>query len=269
MNKGELLGKGMTAEVYKWGEDKVLKLFLEGFKEEYINLEASNGKKLHEAGVPSPEVFDIVEIDGRKGIIFERILGNTMTDAFIKEPWKFINFIKQMSRFHSEIHKFSASDIPTQKERLEKTIRRSSEILGDRLDKILNYVDSLPGGNTICHGDFYLSNIMISGKKLVAIDWMSGYRGDPASDIARTYMMINTHATIPGTPHFMTSMADFPKSMTYKIYLNEYLKNSNIDTKRIDAWMLPVAASRLKDWVPGEKKWLMGIIDKRLKQLEK
>jgi hypothetical protein len=26
MNKGKLLGKGMTAEVYEWGQDKVVKL---------------------------------------------------------------------------------------------------------------------------------------------------------------------------------------------------------------------------------------------------
>lgn len=268
MKKGELLGKGMTAEVYKWGQDKVLKLFWENYSEEWVKYEAEIGQRIHEAGVPSPAVFETVEIDGRKGIIFERINGKTLTDIILKQPWLFTSFVYQMARFQYSIHKQTTNSIPTQKEKFTRTISLSSNILGDRVNRILDYIDRLPDGDNICHGDLYLSNIINSNNKLVAIDWSAGYRGDPSGDVARTCLIINSPAVLPGTPDIMAAMSKFPKSLTCWAYLNEYMKISKIKYKDIDAWMLPVAASKLKDRIPGEEKWLLGIINKRLGQLE-
>lgn len=268
MAKGELLGKGMTAEVYEWGQDKVLKLYLDYYKEEWIKGEAIIGRKIHDAGVPSPAVFDMVEVDGRKGIIFERIFGKTITNVLISEPWLFFSFVQQMARFHCKIHKFSVKGIPSQKERFTNTILRSYEILGDKVGKILNYLDRLPDGSSVCHGDFYLGNIIISNNKFVAIDWSTSYRGDPSGDVAQTCLIINSQAVSSGMPDIMTAMVKYPKWVTYETYLNEYMRIAKVDFESIDAWMLPVAAARLKEKIPGEEKWLMKIIDKRLKQFE-
>ncbi len=268
MEKGELLGTGMTAEVYKWGQDKVLKLFRDSYSEEWAKSEAEIGRKIHEAGVSSPAVFEIVEIDGRKGIIFERVFGKTLTDIILKQPWMFSTFVYQMARFQYSIHKQSTDSIPSQKESFTHTITLSSKILGDKINKILDYVDRLPDRDSICHGDLYLSNIINSNNKLVAIDWSSGYRGDPSGDVARTCLIINSQAALPGTPDVMLTMSKFPKLLTYWTYLNEYLRISKIKFEDVDAWMLPVAAAKLKDKIPGEEKWLMKIINKRLEQLE-
>jgi uncharacterized protein (TIGR02172 family) len=267
MEKGELLGKGMTAEVYKWGQDKVLKLFSGDYKEEWIRREAEIGRRIYEAGVPSPAVFEMVDIDGRKGIIFERIPGRTVVGSLMAEPWKYMSFIRKMAHFQYEIHKRSAEGLPTQKERFRSTIMRSSELLGDRMDRILDYLDSLPVGSSICHGDFYLSNIMLTDKGMVAIDWSSGHIGDPSGDVARTCIIINSPAVPPGVPGFFSGMASFPRYMTYQAYLNEYIRVSKARTEDIDAWLLPVAAAKLRDNFPGEKKWLLGIIDERLARL--
>lgn len=268
MEKGELLGKGMTADVYKWGQDKVLKLFLDNYSEEWVKYEAEIGRKIHEAGVPSPAVFEIMEIDGRKGIIFERVFGKTLTGIILKQPWMFSSFVYQMARFQYSIHKQSTDGIPSQKERFTRTITLSSKILGDKISKILDYIDRLPDRDSICHGDLYLSNIINSNNKLVAIDWSSGYRGDPSGDVARTCLIINSPAVLPGTPDIMSAMTKFPKSLTLWTYLNEYMRISKIKFEDIDAWILPVAAAKLKDKIPGEEKWLLKIINKRLGQLE-
>jgi Predicted aminoglycoside phosphotransferase len=258
----------MTADVYKLGQDKVLKLYRGACSEEWVKLEAEIGRKLYEAGVFSPEVFDIVEIDGRRGIIFQRIFGKTITSIIEKEPWLFFYFVEKMAELQFKIHKNCIDGIPSQKEKFTFAIALSSEILGDRVNKILNYVDSLPVGDNVCHGDFYLSNIIISKGRPMVIDWTSAYRGDPSGDVARTYLIINSPAVLPGIPEIAAVMSKFPKWLTYKIYLNEYLRVAKAKIKDIDAWVLPVAAAKLKDRIPGEEKWLMKIIDKRLERLE-
>ncbi len=268
MEKGELLGKGMTAEVYRWGQDKVLKLYLKNFPEELIKHEAEIGQKIHEAGVSSPAVFDIVEVEGRKGIIFQRIFGKTVTSMIAREPWLFYSFVKKMAEFHYKIHKHSTDGIPSQKEKFAQAITLSSKILGDRMKKILDYIDGLPEGDSICHGDFYLSNIIVSNGKFAAIDWTGGYRGDPSGDVARTCLIIDSPAELPGIPDFVVALSSFPKWLTYRTYLDEYQRVSKMKFENIDAWMLPVAAAKLKDRIPGEEKWLMKIIDKRLGQFE-
>lgn len=268
MNKGDLLGRGKTAEVYKWGEDKVLKLYFPYCEEEWINREIQITQKVHEAGVPSPAVFDEVEVDGRKGVVFQRIFGKTMMSALETEPWAFFDYVHQMIAFHYKIHKYSTEGIPSQKEKFTFSIKCSSKILGDKVKKILDYVDTLPEGSSICHGDLYLSNVLVSNSKLVAVDWSGGYRGNPLGDVARTCLIIDSPAVPPGIPCFMSNLNAYPRRLTYWKYLTEYMKLANVKFADIDAWMLPVAAAKLKDKIPGEDKWLMKIINKRLKLLE-
>ena len=193
MEKGDLLGKGMTADVYQWGQDKVLKLYKEGYREEWIKREGAIGRKIHEAGVPSPAIYDMVEIDGRKGIILQRIFGKSMLAILEKEPWRFRSFVQQLAGFQHVIHQCTNEGLPSQKERFSQTIALSSEILGEKAKKVIDFIDMLPEGDSICHGDLYLGNIMVSNDKPVAIDWSCAYRGDPSGDVAGTCLIIGNH----------------------------------------------------------------------------
>jgi tRNA A-37 threonylcarbamoyl transferase component Bud32 len=76
--KGRLIGRGTTAEVYEWGKDRVLKLFYEKLSDTWINNEIRIGNAVYEAGVPAPAVLDTVVVNGRRGAIFERIPGQSM-----------------------------------------------------------------------------------------------------------------------------------------------------------------------------------------------
>jgi hypothetical protein len=150
MNKGELLGKGMTAEVYAWGQDRVLKLYLENYREEWIRREADIGQRIHDAGVPSPAVYEMVEVDGRKGVIFQRIYGKTAVGLLASRPYLFCDYVFQMAGFHYKIHQYSADGIPSQKERLSSLIRLSSDLLGSyKVKRILSYLDRLPVGELV------------------------------------------------------------------------------------------------------------------------
>jgi Predicted aminoglycoside phosphotransferase len=268
MKKGKMIGKGMTAEVYEWGRDKVLKLYFERYGDERIYYDTEIGHIVHEAGVVSPAIFDIIELDGRKGVILERVHGNSLTKKIEFEPWKLDHYIKKFARAQYGIHKCSAEGLPTQRERFEYKINRSYELLGDKVKRIMEYVESLPDGNNICHGDYHLSNIIVTSNGLVPIDWAGAYKGSPLGDVARTCLMIGS------PPMFykesdITMLTQIPRYMKFRSYIYEYMKCAKVKWEDIDAWILPVAAAKLKDKISVEKRWLMNIIDKRLDSLKK
>lgn len=268
MKKGALIGKGMTAEVFEWGKDRVLKLYFGIFSKSWIEYEAKIGKAVHEAGVPSPAVFEMVDVDGRKGIIFERIFGKTMLRHIQTEPWKLYYFAQRLAGLQFKIHQCSAMNLPSQKERFEVIIKSSSKVLGDKEKRILNYIESLPDGGSVCHGDFHFNNIIVSGNELVPIDWTNAYKGNPLGDVARTCLMMISPSNPAGTTDIMAMLSEYTKWLIYWAYLNEYMRLSKVSFEDIDAWILPVAAAKIRDKIPGEEKWLMDIISNRLDSFE-
>jgi uncharacterized protein (TIGR02172 family) len=268
MKKGALIGKGMTAEVYEWGHDKVLKLFFSRYDDERIKYEADIGTIVHEAGVPSPEVFGVVDVDGRKGIIFQRIFGKSMLKHIQAEPWKMYDYAQKLAGVQFKIHQCSASLLPSQKERLSFIIGKSAQRLGSKEQRILDYLDSLPDGISVCHGDVHFNNVIVSGNELVAVDWNSAYKGNPLGDVSRTCLLINSPTVLQGIPDAMMMLSRYVKWLTCRTYLDEYMKLAKIRSGDIDAWILPIAAAKLKDKAPGEDKLLMDIINKRLEHLQ-
>ncbi len=69
------IAEGRTAELYPWGEGKVLKLYHTGFPPEGVEHETRAARAIAAAGLPVPAAGEIVEIKGRRGIVFERVQG--------------------------------------------------------------------------------------------------------------------------------------------------------------------------------------------------
>lgn len=267
--KGRMIGKGTTAEVYEWGKDKVLKLYNKGFSELWINNEIGIGKAVYEAGVPAPEVFDTIVVNDRKGVLFERAPGQSLMTKVGMEPWKLFSYCKTLAGFHYRIHKCHSGELASQRKRFEYSVNRSGGLLGSRAGRILDYLHSLPDGNSVCHGDLHFENVLVSNNKMVAIDWTNAYNGNPLGDVARTCLMMNSPAFLSSSLYNMVIPYKYVKTAAYRVYINEYMRLSNARPEDIGAWLLPVAAVRLKDKIPGEQKWLLDIIDKRLSRLSK
>ncbi|MDF2524185.1 MAG: aminoglycoside phosphotransferase [Clostridiales bacterium] len=267
MKKGKLLGQGMTAEVYEWEKDKVLKLFYKKFSDDRIKYEADIGNIVHEAGVPSPAVFEMIEAEHRKGILFQRIFGKSILRHVEAEPWNSIYYAQQMAQLHFKMHQHSTDMLPSQKEKLILAIKESSKLLGKKEKKILDILEVLPEDSVICHGDLHYENIIVSNNHLVAIDWKNATKGNSLGDVARTLLSINSPTMPIGASNLFIIPYVYGKWVTYWSYLNEYMKLAKVSYENIDAWILPVAAARLREKIPGEEHWLIATINKHLEKI--
>ncbi len=261
MKIGKLIGKGMTAEVYAVSHQKIIKLFYKSIPKQFIIEEFEKGKAIYNTGIPSPKTYEIVEIKGRYGILFERMNKQSMLKQMEKRPWKIISYGKKLARMHYKIHQATSSNFPIGKDVFIEAAKIVLKELSVEEEMFIQYINSLPTGNNVCHGDFHPDNIL--GSKV--IDWTNVYIGHPLSDVARTYLLINTPFKPETTSKIICLFSKILKNILSKSYLKEYKKIAKVKTEDIKIWLPSVACNRLLEKIPGEKDWLIGIIKKGLK----
>lgn len=173
-----------------------------------------------------------------------------------------------LARLHYDLHKLEISeDIGRQKDMLKRCIQETPMLTVEEKSAILDVLEKLPEGHHLCHGDFHPDNVLIDEAPWV-IDWMTGMSGEPSGDAARSIVMFSIGAMPPGVSSFTKLMIGFIRKRLTKGYIQEYLTLSGQAYEDIDRWILPVAAARLVEGIPGsEKELLVKEIRKRLQSL--
>ena len=115
---GHKLADGRTAEVFAWGEEQVLKLYREGWSRRTAEYEHHLAKASEQTGYRVPHVGEIVEVDGRPGIVYQRIDGEPMFSRILKQPYRLVGFSRQMADLHLEMHTRDAEGLEPVTERL-------------------------------------------------------------------------------------------------------------------------------------------------------
>ena len=62
---GAPIARGRTAEVFTWKDGQVLKLFFDWVPPVWVETEAKVSRLVYEAGLPSPAIEGLVEVNGR------------------------------------------------------------------------------------------------------------------------------------------------------------------------------------------------------------
>jgi uncharacterized protein (TIGR02172 family) len=261
MEKGPLIGEGRTAQIYAWGEQQVLKLFRSECPVDWVDHEYRISRLVADAGVNAPAVGDIIEVEERRGILYQRIEGRSMLQILGKRPWLVRQFARQFAEVHAAMHGREAPALPAQKEALKRKIIEAPRLSAETKAKILAALDQLPSGNTVCHGDFHPDNILMAAAGPVVIDWTNATRGRPAADVARTILMMRYGAPPPQFGIFKRVLVDLLRAVFYSSYLRRYLKLHPTSPGELDAWLLPVAAARLTEGIVEEEDRLVNFVE--------
>lgn len=258
----ELLGTGMTAEVFKIDDSKVVKLFNEDIPKEWIDYEFKLSNEVGELFSGAPKAYEIVTDQNRTGIIYERAFGEELSTLLQKDFSMAESFGKEMGRLHSEMHSISSANLPSQIDRYKSEILESEDILKENTSTLIDKLSSFKDNNIVCHGDFHLGNIMFSGNNYRVIDWMNSCKGNPEPDVCRTLLMLESPYSIQVVPDELKSTVMDILRIVKDAYLNSYLQNSDTNIEAIEKWRSIVAAARLKEKVPGESEWLLAMVVK-------
>ncbi|MGG4488831.1 phosphotransferase family protein [Metabacillus idriensis] len=254
-----MIGEGSTAITYSYGKDKAVKMYR--YDSAAIRYEFEVNRYLTEIGLSVPKAYEIVTIDGKEGIVFEKAAGQPLTAEMMKSPSRAIQGLKRMARLHADIHEKPAESLKNQKSSIAMKIHASS-LSDTEKTAIVDHLASLSSGKQLCHGDFHPDNIVISAGNSAVIDWADAVCGHPMADLARTILILrfgglNTNDAIMG----------FIRKWLCMLYIREYKKHRTFTAEEYYAWELPLAAARLSESIPPhEKQKLLAVIRPYLKK---
>ena len=260
-----LIGQGREAEVFEWRDGRVLKLLRAPGPVARLALEVAALEAARSAGVSVPQVYEEVVIDGRTGLMMERLEGTDLLTVIGQKPWLVFRSGRLTGEIHARINAARApSSLPAVRDVMNRGLARlasSQPTLAEWVGRILA---RLPDGDALCHGDFHPGQLMLSGDRCVALDWSGAKRGDPLFDYARTRVVLSIGEPPPGTQLTLKLLAKIGRRVLISSYVRSYERHATepVDEARVRLWEIVNLAVRVHDEVPGERPRLLRRLQK-------
>jgi tRNA A-37 threonylcarbamoyl transferase component Bud32 len=188
---GEKIGEGLSADVHVWAPGQIVKLFKVGASPRFGRHEARMTRAAFAAG--APQVFDEVTLEGRFGIVLQRLDGPTLlqllqTGAVTSEKVGAI-----LAALYTSVHKtLPPPDVPSLRSMMEAGSRISRGILPEHIvTGVLSLIDRLPPGDGLCHSDLHPGNVIMTEDGPRIIDWGGALRASGVFDIARVHVSLS------------------------------------------------------------------------------
>lgn len=254
------IAHGRTAEVYLWEPGSVLKLYFSWCPTAWIEQERRAACAVLKAGIATPLASEIVEINGRYGLVFERIEGISMLKDLNRRPWCLIKNARTLARLQVQVNQLKVPGLPSYSRSLERTIRRSPHIPKSLIKQALSLLEKLPDGDFVCHGDFHPGNILLTAKGPMVIDWMTVSTGDPWADVARTSVILQVG--IKGAGKMVSPILSLANKTYYQAYLKHYCHLYPNYQNRLEYWIPVLAAARLNENIAPERQDLLRLAER-------
>jgi aminoglycoside phosphotransferase (APT) family kinase protein len=252
---GSLTGQGAT----------VLKLLRRGGDGARVEREAAALRALEAEGYPAPRAVRSVTVEGRPGLVLERVDGRDQLAMIGRRPLSVFRAGRVMGEVHVTMHDCAAPPgLPELHDELRVRIE-AAEILPDDLrSEVLAMLDGLPRGDQLCHGDLHPGNILGAWDRPVVIDWADAARGDPVADVARSTVLLTAGEAPPGSPTTVRMLAPLGRRILHDRYLATYRSRRPVDPDLLRRWQVVRAAGRLWEPVPDEHPALLRLVSERL-----
>ena len=247
---GAKLAEGACAEIFAWGDDatQIVKVAKPNTNLFALQRELRHCHIAWDLGLPVPRPFELVETDGRHGIVLERVLGRSILQRFVARaltPDDDCLMARTTARLLHRIHGQTSDGVPEQYGSLERDIRRSEHLVDAEKNAVMALLDALPRKRQLCHGDPNPGNFLLRGDEVVVVDWNNATLGNPEADLAE-YVLMLRYASLPvGTPEAVANLFETSRESSIRLFVDEYERLSGVGFAEIEAWIAPIAARKL------------------------
>ena len=188
-----LIGKGVSGSVYRFGEDKALKLFKSSFTQEQVKRAYEVACFIDESGIATAKPYEMVRSGDSFGIVSEYLDSPTLLSLIRDGKISRQDAAGRMGEILRRVHALSAAgQIQTQREMVGGILERCGQYLTDgEITKLLALTGNYPGKHVL-HGDFHENNILVRGDEYLLIDLDSVNVGSPLFEMGQLFCIYKT-----------------------------------------------------------------------------
>jgi aminoglycoside phosphotransferase (APT) family kinase protein len=190
---GEKIGEGAFAEIHAWAPGQVAKLFKAGVFSRFGPYEARMIRAVCAAGLPVPEVFGEVTLDGRFGIVLQRLDGPTLWQHSRTGAVTFGQAGAIVAALAMSVHKTPPPpEVLSLREHMADALRLDDGKLPKHIAAdVLALIDRLSPGDGLCHCDLSPGNVIMTAEGPKLIDWTFAMRAPAAVDLAFLHVILS------------------------------------------------------------------------------
>jgi aminoglycoside phosphotransferase (APT) family kinase protein len=183
-----------------------------------------------------------MEVDGRPGIVFGNLkAGETLGSGVRRKPWQIVAMARHLARLHAAVHECRSPELPSQRSRLEEEIRGSRAVPAEARSEALRILSGLPDGETVCHNDIHMLNVIVHPEEWMIIDWALATRGNRLADVSAALLQLRFGEQPRG--RLARTALELGRALFCRAYLQCYLRLRPDQGDELQRWALPVAVA--------------------------
>ena len=189
---GEKIGEGASADVHAWAPGQVVKLFKPGVARRTSWHEAHMTEAVFAAGAPAPQVFGVVILEGRFGLVLQHFDGPTLLQLTRSGAVTRGQAGAILASLCRAVHKTPAPPVVLPLRGWMDAVLRSA---GVRLPEpiapgILALIERLQPGDELCHSDLHPGNVIMTPQGPRLVDWIGTVRAPAAYDLGISHILL-------------------------------------------------------------------------------
>ena len=257
------LSSGNEADVYEWGEGRVLRLLRRTIEDgaESRDRGAAGMRSAAAAGLAVPAVHELVTIDGRPGVVLERVRGRPTLSAMLKAPWKISRLARRFGEMHATLHERTA---PADVTPIHDVVASWLDRLGPEdawvREWALGELDMLPRADALLHGDFHPANVLMGIDGPWVIDWARASAGPAEADVARTLVLMRSRTRPNASLRSRLLIKLLRRRVFVPGYLAGYRSRRHLDMSAVDRWGMVTVIRKLVEGEVAERPVLRRMI---------
>jgi aminoglycoside phosphotransferase (APT) family kinase protein len=201
------------------------------------------------AGLPVALAHGMMTVDGRRGVVLDRVLGRSLQDeiGLMQTEGRVDVAARRFARVQASINATRIDGLPDLTARMQSEIARSG-LAPERMAELGALLRALDDGQRgICHFDFHPHNVIVGPQGWVVIDWLTAAAGPSLADLARS-LVLRGQEIDPPFGRFMREVR------------RAGLEQRGADEGACDAWVRVTAGARLAEGFGGAyAEWLRAV----------
>lgn len=263
------IGAGACGEVFRLDDETIIKLYYPRVKKEEIEQEKALAKKAFVMGVPTAISYDIVEADGRTGVVYELIKSKTIGELIRGDEDHLEEYVDMYAAVCRQIHGIEAEpgQLPSFKDINRSDIPNVTGITEEERVYLHRFLDLIPDRMNCLHGDLNINNIMVQNGECCLIDMGEFSTGTPMFDLSRILFSMEFAGAAKGEFNSFYKLPQDIVTHILHLFLEKYFGCPLAEAEKTypdAAWLYPLAwfrccTSLLKGDRWGEEKRAMAL----------